>query len=179
MIALSGLFWIFITMFGMIGLNRGWAKEMMVSFAVILALFIINVLETFVPFVKTLAETDPEGTIFWMRTLLILVLVFFGYQTPNIARLAAGNRFVRERLQDSLLGLFLGAVNGYLVIGALWYFMDKANYPFTSLILPPAAGDFGDASRRLISILPPLWLQSPMIYFAVAICFAFVLVVLV
>jgi uncharacterized membrane protein required for colicin V production len=179
MVALSGLFWIFVIMFGIIGLNRGWAKEMLVSFAVILALFIINVMETFVPFVKTLADSDPGGTIYWIRTLITLALVFFGYQTPNIPRLAAGNRFVRERLQDSLLGLFLGALNGYLVIGALWYFMDKAGYPFTSLILPPAAGDFGNASRQLISILPPLWLQSPMIYFAVAICFAFVLVVLV
>ncbi len=62
--------------------------------------------------------------------MLLIVLVFFGYQTPNIPRLAGSGRFARERLQDSLLGLFLGALNGYLVWGTFWYFLDQARYPF-------------------------------------------------
>ncbi|NPV76577.1 MAG: hypothetical protein HPY59_09420 [Anaerolineae bacterium] len=179
MIALNVLFWILVVLFAIIGLNRGWAKEMLVSFAIILGLFIINVLETFVPFIKNLVAINQAGMIYWIRTILIIALVFFGYQGPNIPRLAATNRFVREKLQDSLLGLFLGAINGYLVVGALWFFMDKAGYPFPNLISAPPPGDFGEASRRLIAILPPVWLQSPTIYFAVAICFAFILVVLI
>jgi uncharacterized membrane protein required for colicin V production len=179
MIALNALFWILVILFAVIGLNRGWAKEMLVSFAIILGLFIINVLETFVPFIKNLAAIDQAGMIYWIRTMLIILLVFFGYQSPNIPRLAATNRFVREKFQDSLLGLFLGAVNGFLLIGALWFFMDKAGYPFPNLISAPPEGDFGEASRRLLSVLPPVWLHSPTIYFAVAICFAFILVVLI
>lgn len=179
MIALNVLFWILVIFFALIGLNRGWAKEMLVSFAVILGLFIINVLESFVPFIRNLVVASQAGLIYWIRTLLVIALVFFGYQGPNIPRLAATNRFVREKLQDSLLGMFLGAINGYLFVGALWYFMNSAGYPFPNMISAPPAGDFGEASRRLIEMLPPVWLQSPTIYFAVAICFAFVLVVLV
>lgn len=179
MIALSALFWILVVLFAIIGLNRGWAKEILVSFSIILGLFIINVLETFVPFIKNLAAVNQTGMVYWIRTILIIALVFFAYQGPNIPRLAATNRFVREKLQDSLLGFFLGAINGYLMVGALWFFMDKAGYPFSNLISAPPPGDFGEASRRLIAILPPVWLQSPTIYFAVAICFAFILVVLI
>lgn len=179
MIGLDVFFWIMVVLFAIIGLNRGWAKEMLVTFAIILGIFIINVMETFVPFFKNLVGEDQAGMIFWVRTMLTLALVFFGYQGPNIPRLAATNRFVREKFQDSLLGFFIGALNGFLVIGALWFFMDKAGYPFADIISAPPAGDAGEASRQLISVLPPVWLHSPTIYFAVAISFAFVLVVLV
>ncbi len=40
MISLSVLFWVFVILFAVIGLTRGWAKELMVSFSVILGLFV-------------------------------------------------------------------------------------------------------------------------------------------
>ena len=141
MVSLDVLFWLFIVLFGMIGLMRGWAKEMMVTFSVILALFIITVLETYVPFVtKMVLDAQRPGgdpqTVFWLRVVLLVVLTFFGYQTPNIPKLAGSGRFARDRLQDALLGLFLGAVNGYLVWGTLWYFLDQAHYPFPGIVSP-------------------------------------------
>ncbi len=51
MISLDVIFWMFVVLFAIIGLMRGWAKELLVTFAVILALFIITVLENYVPFV--------------------------------------------------------------------------------------------------------------------------------
>ena len=86
----------------------------------------------------------------------------------------------RERLQDILLGVFLGAVNGYLIFGSLWSFMVSADYPFEHVILSPIGTQFEEATNRLLSILPPSWLgTSPAIYFAVAIAFVFVLVVFI
>ena len=177
MIYLEAIFWMFVFVFAIIGTIRGWAKELLVTFAVILALFILAVLQQFVPFIReaviTAEKSDPQP-VFWARTLLLLGLVFFGYQGPNIARLAGSNKFVREKLQDSLLGLFLGAVNGYLVIGTLWYFLDKARYPFPELIV----STLSSTAKEMIFFLPPTWLWgTPTIYFAVAIAFAFVLVV--
>lgn len=179
MISMDVIFWLFIILFGMVGLMRGWAKELLVTFSVILALFIITVLEKYIPFLTKMVMDanspggDP-GSVFWLRTALLMVLTFFGYQTPNIPRLAGSGRFARDRLQDSLLGLFLGAVNGYLVWGSFWYFLDQAHYPFPGIIssaLTPSA-------KALISFLPPNWLLGvPTIFFAVAIAFAFVLVV--
>ncbi len=179
MVSLDVLFWVFVLLFGIVGLMRGWAKELLVTFSVILALFIITVLQTYVPFITKLVMDaakpggDPQ-TVFWLRAGMLVVLSFFGYQTPNIPRLAGSGRFARDRLQDSLLGLFLGAVNGYLVWGTLWYFLDQAHYPFPGIVSP----DLTQSAKALISFLPPNWLLGvPTIFFAIAIAFAFVLVV--
>jgi hypothetical protein len=166
-------------LFSIIGAMRGWARELLVAFSVILALFIISVIERFIPFVsRTLAQAPP--TLFWLRTSIILMLVFFGYQTPNIQRLAGNARFARERLQDILLGVFLGALNGYLVVGSIWFYMNDAAYPFPNLISAPPPGDVADTTARMMALMPPQLLgDSSAIYFAVALAFAFVLVVFI
>jgi uncharacterized membrane protein required for colicin V production len=179
MIGLNVLFWVFVILFAVIGITRGWAKEVLVSFSVILGLFLLNVLEKYVPIIRDEMMLDPDGTIFWIRIGLILFLVFFGYETPHLPRLAESNKFIREKFQDSLLGFFIGGLNGYLIFGTLWYFIDAAGYPF-SIITPPVAGTpVGDAAITLLSYLPPVWLGIPVIYFAVALCFVFVLVVFI
>jgi uncharacterized membrane protein required for colicin V production len=176
MVGLDAFFWMLVFIFAMIGFMRGWAKEVMVTFAVVLGLFIITVLQQFEPQIVTALAVDNSAALFWFRAAIIIVLVFFGYQTPNITRLAGSNRFARERLQDSLLGLFLGAVNGYMVVGTMWYFMHVAQYPFPNIISAPTPDS---AAATLIAFLPPMWLGVPVIYFAVALSFAFVLVVFI
>lgn len=180
MISLNVLLFIFIILFAIIGSMRGWAKELLVTFSVILAFFCLNILENYVPFFKeTFAKSTPD-TIFWMRTIILSGLVFFGYQTPKIPRLSESERFIRHLLQDSLLGLFIGAVNGYLIFGSLWYYLAMAKYPFNFVSAPDAATAAGQAALRLINILPPVWLSaSPTIYFAVAACFILVLVIFI
>jgi uncharacterized membrane protein required for colicin V production len=176
MIGLNAIFYLFVVLFAIIGMTRGWAKELLVSFSVILALFIITLLERFVPFIRDNLVIAAGTPLFWMRTIIVVAMVFFGYQGPNIPRLASTNRFVRERLQDSLLGFFLGAINGYLVWGTIWYYLQDAGYPFP-FIYPAPAGETADTIQRLLTLLPPHWLGTPTIFFAVAIAFAFVLVV--
>jgi uncharacterized membrane protein required for colicin V production len=176
MVSLDSFFWLLVFVFAVIGFMRGWAKEVMVTFSVVLGVFIITVLQQFEPQLMTALAVDNSAALFWFRSALVLVLVFFGYQTPNITRLAGSNRFARERLQDSLLGLFLGAVNGYMIVGTLWYFMHQAQYPFPNFISAPTPES---AASQLIAFLPPQWLGVPVIYFAVALSFAFVLVVFI
>jgi uncharacterized membrane protein required for colicin V production len=176
MVSLTVVFWMYVVLFAIIGAMRGWAKELMVTFSVVLSLFIVNLLEQFVPPLREGIGVLPR---FWVRMLLVTLLVFFGYQTPNI-RAIAGARFARERLQDVLLGLIIGALNGYLVVGSLWYFMDEAGYPFAPFFTAPNLSDpMGQAAEALISRLPPVFLQPPWIYFAVAVAFLFVVVVFI
>jgi lysylphosphatidylglycerol synthetase-like protein (DUF2156 family) len=178
MISVISLFWMYVFIFGIIGAMRGWAKELLVAFALILAIFFITVTELFVPFIRDVLSFGSTSPLFWIRLAIIILLVVFGYQTPNIQRLANGNRFARERLQDVLLGIFLGWVNGYLVIGSIWYFMNAAGYPFPSIISQPT-GDVAILADKYLSLLPPALLGAPTIYFAVAIAFAFVLMVFI
>ena len=173
MVTLPFFFWLMVFIFAIIGAMRGWSKELLVTFSVILALFILNVLGRYVgPVREIFAPTTPNAAAFWIRSVLLIILVFFGYQTPNLPRIA-GARFARERLSDVLLGLVLGALNGFLVVGTLWYFLHQANYPFRDYITPPPA------DLDLLGYLPPHWLGIPQIYFAIAVAFIFLLVVLV
>jgi hypothetical protein len=139
-------------------------------------LFILSVLERFIPFVR---DTLTGESRFWLRSALVIGLIFFGYQTPNIPRLAQSNRFIREHFQDTLLGLFLGGVNGYLIVGSIWYFLHDAGYPFPYITAPSALDAMGQSALKLIAIMPPILMGTPFIYFATAIAFVFVLVVFI
>jgi uncharacterized membrane protein required for colicin V production len=189
MVSLNFIFWMFVVLFGIIGAMRGWAKELLVAFSMILALTLLRLIETFVPFVRSLLPLqqliDDQGTfvppvdttVFWMRVIIVVVLVFFGYQTVALPRFAT--KAAREKLQDIMLGFVFGAVNGYLVVGTLWYFMHASGYPFEYISAPVFGTPTGDAALGLIKYLPPTLLGEPTIYFAVVLAFIFVLVVFI
>jgi uncharacterized membrane protein required for colicin V production len=168
----------YVVLFSIIGAMRGWAKELLVSFSVILALTFITLLQNYIPFVRDVLPKESTA-LFWTRSSILLVLVFFGYQTPNLPRFAS--KFSRERLQDSLLGIFLGGINGYLIAGTIWFFMYEAQYPFALISDPASTGipNIVEAANKIIAILPPRVLGVPAIYFAVVLAFVFVLVVFI
>lgn len=178
MASLTFVFWMMVVLFSIIGAMRGWAKELLVSFSVILALTFINLLQNYIPYIRDILPKDGT-TLFWIRSSLLLTLVVFGYQTPNIPKFAG--KFTRERLQDVLLGIFLGAINGYLIVGSLWFFLYEAKYPFPGISDPSLSGvqQYADAAKIIIQYLPPRLLGVPNIYFAVVLSFAFVIVVFI
>lgn len=177
MISLNIIFWMFVILFAGIGAMRGWAKEILVTFSVILALFLINLLETYIPILKTGGAMSTEARL-WFRVLVIVALAFFGYQSSNL-RLLAERKLARERFQDAVLGLIIGALNGYLIIGSIWYFIDAANYPYNVIIPPNPDAAAGQAALSLLNKMPPVYLVPPWIYFAVAVAFLFVVVVFI
>lgn len=176
MVSLTFVFWMYVVLFSVIGAMRGWAKELLVSFSVILALTFVTLLERYVPFVQNLRQADTTA-LFWLRSIILGLLVFFGYQSPNIARFAP--KMTREKLQDILLGIFLGCINGYLVMGTLWYYLHDAGYPFPAITAPVEGTPAGSAALNLIRYMPPRLLGVPAIYFAVVLAFVFVLVVFI
>jgi hypothetical protein len=184
MISLDAFFWIFVVLFGIVGAMRGWSKEILVTFAVILTLFVISVVET-LPIVGPALTKTPEID-FYVRVSLLTLLVFFGYQSPSIGRLAGNNRFAREKLQDSLLGFLLGAINAYLFIGTVLFYLQKAydlmgtgKYPIEFILPVDSNTPAGIAYLELLKILPPVWLTGIGIYIAVALAFSFVLIVFI
>ena len=175
MISIIYVLWLYIFLFAIIGAMRGWAKELLVSFSVVLALTTSHVLRRYIPLVAALPEESTS--LFWIRTIILLVLVYFGYQTViSIQRLAA--RATRERLVDTLFGIFMGAMNGYLIFGTLLFYLYQAKFPFTDIVIPPT-GDLLTKVQAFMNWMPPHLLGEPGIYFAVLICFIFVLVVFI
>ena len=174
MMSIVYLFWMYVILFAIVGGMRGWAKELLVSFSVILALALNHVLRRYIPIAQSLNETDVS--LFWVRTIILIVLVYFGYQTVvSIPHLAS--RATRERLQDTLFGIILGAVNGYLIAGTVLFYMHVANYPFPDVISKPTDPGLQQTVNQMMLYMPPQLLGEPGIYFAIILAFVFVLVV--
>jgi len=167
--------WMYVIVFAVIGALRGWAKELLVGFSVIVGLAVNHVLRRYIPLTQSLA--DNSTSLFWIRSLIILSLVYFGYQTViSIQRLAS--KAMRERLQDTLFGIIVGGVNGYLIAGTVLYYYVQANYPYPNVVLAPQAGTpLADSVTFMVQYLPPHLLGEPTIYFAVILAFVFILVV--
>ncbi|RME06760.1 MAG: hypothetical protein D6803_05675 [Anaerolineae bacterium] len=214
MISLVVVFYLFVAFFAVVGGLRGWAKEMLVVFSVILTLFMIWLFENFLgsivtPFIQldralnilppevgdaAIYVFPPEQVVpfsalppefqttfraqFIIRAVILGFVVFFGYQTPAVlAKFQVSAR--REKFQDFLLGLVIGAVNGYLVIGTLWAYMHQAHYPFEPYIIAPNAADpLLERARMLINSFAPFWLSKvPNIFIAIVLSLLFILVV--
>lgn len=177
MVSLVVIFGMLILLFAVVGAMRGWAKELLVTSAIVLALFIIQILEQHIRPYYTALVLQPPGTQFVIRGILLILLAFFGYQTPHIRALQP--KLVRERLQDVLLGIVMGALNGYLLFGSLWFYLHDLNYPTNLVQLPPEGTDLYDQISSIVRYLPPTLLPIPQVYFAVGVVFVFIIVVFV
>lgn len=190
MMSIIYIFWMYVILFAIIGAMRGWAKEVLVSFSVIVALALLTLMERYVPMINVLVPENPQAAVaeetlkslFAIRIIVLLVLVFFGYQTVYIPRFA--ERGARVRLQDTLLGIFIGLLNGYLIAGSVFFFLNEARFSFDFFILPSSLpANIGEPIQsgidKLLPLLPPRLLGVPGIYFAVIIAFIFVIVVFV
>ncbi|MBN2005517.1 MAG: CvpA family protein [Anaerolineae bacterium] len=176
MVPLETMFLGLVLLFGIVGALRGWAKELLVSFSVILARFVEFVMWQYFPVIndslQRLAVEKPE-TWFYIRSLIFILLISFGYATTVISA-ALGSRARKEKFQDTLLGFFLGAVNGFLIVGMLWGFLDNLGYNMWGISPPQTTAAVG-----LLEYLPLHWLEGPALLVAVAVAFAFVLIVFV
>ena len=179
MVSLDVLFYMFIFMFALIGAIRGWAKEVTALFGSVLALFILTVMQSFIPAVKTYLENSPVASQVIFKSAVMGFVAFIGYQTPNLPVFMQSPNFKRNQMQDVILGFLIGGLNGYLIFGSLWYFINAGGYPFSFMLAPIAGTPAGEAALQILPLLPPNWLVAPSIYFAIAISFMFVLMVFI
>lgn len=177
MVSLNVLFSFFLVLFAVIGAMRGWAKELLVTASLVLGLFLLQILDRHVGVYRTALAAQEPTSQFMIQGGLMVLMAFFGYQTPRLRALEA--RVLRERFQDVVLGILMGALNGYLLFGSLWYFLDKMGYDQTALVSLPADPVLLQRFQEIIEILPPNILPIPHIYFAVGVVFVFIIVVFV
>jgi hypothetical protein len=173
MMSVIAIFWMYVLFFAIIGAMRGWAKELLVAFSVVTSLAVNLLLEKYIPLVRDLDKAS--SSVFWIRTIILIALVYFGYQTVSISRFAS--KAARERLQDALFGAVLGGLNGYLVAGTVLFYNHVANYPYRDIISPATDPVIIQAIDTMMRYMPPRFLGEPGIYFAVIIILIFIIVV--
>jgi len=180
MIELSALMWAMALVFGMIGYMRGLSKELISLAGIILALFALFQFDGLLRGVL-LENVDPSVQ-FYVQAVIFLTIVFFAYQTRGLSRrFSGGGADGRDNLQSTVLGALVGFLNGYLIWGSIWYFMDINRYPLDPYISPPVAGS---ASADLVQSLPLYVLaggptgDGNLLALAVIVLFVFVLIVI-
>jgi len=174
MMPLSSFMLIGMILFGLSGMLQGWYREFLGTVSIFLAIFVITLAEKYVPYLAQMAADPHQAkTLFFIRVLIFGTLVFFGYQTPrwSVSRRNMGP------VRSALLGAVLGVLNGYLIVGTLWHFMDAANYPWPMFIRPPVPDD--KLSNEMLRYLPSVFLKVPGIYIVAAIMFVLVIVLFI
>lgn len=127
MLPIHTVFGALMVLFALIGGLRGWAKEIIVACSVIVALFFQHVLLTFVPPLRDLFNNLAPDTKFYTRAITFIIITIFGYASPTVIS-RIGGKVARERLQDILLGFFIGLLNGFLIVGTLLAFLDMSYF---------------------------------------------------
>lgn len=178
MVQLSTILWTLIVMFAIIGLLRGWTREIVASAGIILALFASWQFDSII--LQPLTQGATPQQIFFLYSGILMVLAFFAYQTPGAAAQISSNRLWADRrlgCQERLLGFVVGGVNGYLLFGSLWYYLDRTNYPFPPFVFAPTPGS---ASASMVNALPLIFLvQGNLLTILVIVLFLFVIIAMV
>lgn len=199
MVSLQWIFYTMIIFFALIGSLRGWQREVLALTGLIASIaalnqfgysFISNAVAGFTFRAVPLTEAEVQQAFFRAQAVFHCLIAFFSYQV--VARLAegvAGNRFgdrMREGFQKRFIGAFIGAVNGYLLVGGLWSFLEfeltptgyvqralGTGYAFDpSIITRPAmeVGDMGFVQYLPLALIGPnLWLLFFFVAFFVVI----------
>lgn len=178
MMQLSTFLWMMIILFAIIGFLRGWTKEIVSTAGIILALFTTWQFQNIL--IQPLTKGATGEQIFYLYSGLLIIITFFAYQTPGTAsRLSEGRMWSgrREGLQERLLGAVIGGVNGWLIFGTIWYYLDATHYPFSPFIIAPAPGS---ASAAMVSTLPLIFLvQGNLLTILVIVLFLFVIIAMI
>ncbi len=174
MMSIVYIFWMYVILFAVIGAMRGWAKELLVAFSVITALAVNLLLEKYIPLVRDLP--DNAVSLFWIRSIILIALVYFGYQTvasfhalhprphANVCRMRSSARCWAALMAISL------QVPSYSII--MWQ-----NIRIRMLSAPPTDPAIAQAIDSMMRYMPPRLLGEPGIYFAVIIILIFIIVV--
>lgn len=168
--ALEILILVFIVIFALVGLVRGYPKELGTTTGLLIALLVLSewgediflsvdsVLRSFTS-LSFLASSYAD---FWQSAFylgLLVALVFLSYHGETLA--------FRGTPPPGPLGVVMnaanGAVNGYLISGTIWYYLHLFNYPLRIPgLFPP---NFGDITRSLLSLSPVVLLQPHLLLF--------------
>ncbi len=142
------VFLVVIAIFGVIGIVRGYQRELGVTTLLVAALAGVTLLEQFVgPRLNqaygAIGGAGNEATTqAVLVTLFLFLIVFIAYQGETLVYPGGGS--------NGLISFLVGLVNGYLFAGTIWYYWNKAGWP-GGLVHPP----FTAAYDAMVKLLPP------------------------
>ena len=166
---IEGLWLVLANVFVILGGIRGFLKELGLTTVMIVWLF---AMDQMIPRLEDsirqpesvlsrigITEATRDTPLWLLFTLGTLLVVYIAYHGETLA--FAGKP--PKGMLGTLLGVLIGAINGYLVCGTLWWILNRYNYPIRSLglfidydaanglALTPDANSF----VNVLKLLPP------------------------
>lgn len=160
-------FGIMVFVFALVGLVRGFLRELGVTTVMIFLLFFLS---RFEPYLDTgLVKAMDLGSRFlpvedhdlakcWLFVSVIVSMAFISYQGET---LAFGGE-PPHGYQGVLLGLVTGTLNGYLIAGSIWFYMDKFTYPIKWMGF--SAEKLSTFAQSMTAFLPISFLGEPVLF---------------
>lgn len=160
-------FGVIVFLFALIGLVRGFLRELGVTTVVMFVLFFLSQFEPYLDtgvdkvvesgLVSTMAQgsNSADAIRFWIFALVLMGVAFVSYQGETLAFSGQAPRAG----QAVLLGSLTGFLNGYLIAGSIWYYMDKYNYPVSWLGF--SADGLSNLAKTIVNFLPLNFLGQP------------------
>ena len=193
MINIATMFWLSVTFFAVIGTMRGWTKEVIATSGLILALFTINQFGGYImgfvggsgdPVVDTV---QVRRQIFYIFSTITWIIAFFSYQGPALAggKVAARLR-IRDSFQDKFMGLVVGSINGYLLMGASLSYLEYMLESAGNWVRLPNGVPYPFPAETItrVDILPlmnllPMPILAPYLPILLVVVFLFVIIVMI
>lgn len=153
-----------ILVFILVTLIRGYTRELGITVLLLLVLFVELY---FGKQIESVLRQKVFGQVFrllnvtpsdeFQRFLLVLfytglliVVLYIGYEGRSLSFPGAP----KKGLEGALIGTFIGALNGWLFTGTLWYYLDKYNYPYL-IKWELLTTDWTDRAKVMMKYLPP------------------------
>jgi hypothetical protein len=160
MTPVESLWIVLVVLFGIVGIVRGFLKELGITLVLTVMLFgltrisanmekILNAVAGFtkIQAISQLHNNPAVWLVFY--TGIILGVMYVAYQGYVLVYPGSNPKGI----QGTLLAGMVGLINGYLFAGSLWFYMDKYKQPLQTLGL--FVGDYTASAQRMLKILPP------------------------
>ncbi|GIV79558.1 CvpA family protein [Litorilinea aerophila] len=149
----------------LIGVTRGYAKELGSTVLILVGIVVLDFLEDRIDNVlaaagaQLLGSDNPEGVRFFqflVLSLLFIAIVYAGYS----GRTLEFSGRPAPPPQGTLLSILVGLFNGYLIAGMLWYFLHKYDYPVQALGWMTST-ELSPTAQTLVNYLPLTLFSAP------------------
>lgn len=153
-----------VLIFALIGVARGFLRELGVTTVLMFLLFFLSRFEPQLDkgMVKIMsANLLPAGEKeLWQCVLFVFVIAAAAFVSYQGETLAFGGQAPRGA-QAVVLGLVTGLLNGYLIAGSIWFYMHKFGYPIAFMGF--SAATLSGFAQGLIDYLPLTFLGQPVL----------------
>ncbi len=164
MIPIELVWLIIVLIFGLIGVVRGFLRELGVTTVMVVLLFAVTFFEgKITPLVTMVAAQVLPSSVtalqagFWVVLITVTAFVSYHGQTLKFEGIDV----------KGFLGLFFnlitGLANGYLIAGSIWFYLDRLGYPLLNI----SCESLSPLAKMLVPMMPPQLLAPYLLYVAV------------